>query len=123
MWDEGVDTANALMPSYLSQIYLENAVWHGISSINSKGVIKVMFVKKGENIILSIIDNGIGYDRSIKGKSGSEKLHDSKGMKINQKRIDQINRQRKLNYTIEVIDLQNNGGGTEVRITMPLIYL
>jgi hypothetical protein len=72
---------------------------------------------------LLLLDNGIGRN---KAKILSQKSHQSKGLSINQKRIEAINYLLKThNATIELIDMYEEDGepkGTKVIIKLPLKY-
>ena len=41
---------------------IENSVYHGIEKVARKGIIKLKAFKLNENVIIEIIDNGIGLD-------------------------------------------------------------
>ncbi|MCP1111315.1 sensor histidine kinase [Ohessyouella blattaphilus] len=48
------------IPKLTLQPLVENALYHGIKNKRGKGLIRVEAVKKGQNILLKIIDNGVG---------------------------------------------------------------
>jgi hypothetical protein len=50
------------VPSLLLQPLVENAVKHGISTLQGEGVIAVSFVKENANFTCTIRDNGTGFD-------------------------------------------------------------
>lgn len=123
--NESIKTDDVIVPSLLIQPYLENAIWHGIMNLkdDTKGIIKINATAIHENIEIVIQDNGIGR---TKAKLISQSTHQSKGMSINQKRIEAINYLLKThNATIEIIDLYdqfNYANGTLVKIKLPLKY-
>lgn len=49
----------------LVQPILENAILHGVSPLEEKGIIKVKFSIKEEKLIVEVIDNGIGMSEEI----------------------------------------------------------
>lgn len=123
--DEQVKTEDVMIPSLLIQPYLENAIWHGIMNLdqNENGEIKISVVAYENDIIITISDNGVGRE---KAKLLSLKSHQSKGLSINEKRIEAINYLLKSrNATVEIIDLfaeNNQPNGTKVIIKLPLKY-
>ena len=122
---DNVKIDDVMIPSLLIQPYLENAIWHGIMNLdqNQKGEIKISVVAYKNDIIITISDNGVGRE---KAKMLSLNSHQSKGLSINEKRIEAINYLLKSrNATIEIIDLyaeNNQPKGTKVIIKLPLKY-
>lgn len=62
--DEKINAATTELPSLLLQPLVENAVKHGISGMNDKGEIDIRFTKEGEELFVTIKDNGAGFDTS-----------------------------------------------------------
>lgn len=60
-------TINALVPSFLLQPLVENAVKHGISKKMQPGILKITSKKSGEYLNLSVEDNGPGLNGSLNG--------------------------------------------------------
>jgi hypothetical protein len=120
-----IEPDEIVVPSLLIQPYLENAIWHGIMNLpeGKKGEVAIVVKPVNAHIEIVISDNGIGRS---KAKLLTQKSHQSKGMSINQKRIEAINYLLKThNATIEIIDLYdelNNANGTMVKIKLPLKY-
>jgi hypothetical protein len=123
--NENIEPDEVVVPSLLIQPYLENAIWHGIMNLpaNKNGTVKIIVKAVNDYIEIIIIDNGIGRN---KAKILSQKSHQSKGLSINQKRIEAINYLLKThNATIELIDMYEENGdpkGTKVIIKLPLKY-
>jgi LytS/YehU family sensor histidine kinase len=120
-----IEPDEIFVPSLLIQPYLENAIWHGIMNLpeGKKGEVAIVVKPVNDHIEIVISDNGIGRS---KAKLLTQISHQSKGMSINQKRIEAINYLLKThNATIEIIDLYdelNNANGTMVKIKLPLKY-
>lgn len=51
-----------MIPPFLIQPLIENAITHGIETLTEGGVIDLNILKSSENIIISIIDNGRGFN-------------------------------------------------------------
>jgi len=52
---------DTLMPKGLLQPLVENALIHGLKSLNRPGEIKVVFEKASSNIRITVADNGWGF--------------------------------------------------------------
>lgn len=112
--DERIDRDETRIPSMLLQPYIENAIWHGIMPKEEGGTIEIVMDEKEDGMCITIIDNGIGIDNSLKKNKGK---HLSQGMSLTQERINLLNR-------IEVnqihIDIAQQGNfGTMVTIEIP----
>jgi signal transduction histidine kinase len=60
-WEIEDAVRDALVPAFILQPLVENAVRHGIAKRVEKGVIEVIARREGNALILSIRDNGPGY--------------------------------------------------------------
>ncbi len=54
------DTGLAMVPSFLLQPLIENAVTHGLRGVGKAGVITVSALREGGELALTVTDNGIG---------------------------------------------------------------
>jgi hypothetical protein len=70
------------IPAMLLQPFIENAVKHGVSNLKNEGVITVSIIKKGDDIVLSVQDNGKGF---------IVKQPDGMGIKLCEERIKLLN--------------------------------
>jgi hypothetical protein len=75
------------IPSLLLQPIVENAVKHGVSALQEKGVINIFIEKKGNDMIINIIDNGKGFDANALTKGF--------GLKLTRERIALLNEMTK----------------------------
>jgi anti-sigma regulatory factor (Ser/Thr protein kinase) len=110
-----IDLADTYIPSMLLQPYVENAIWHGIMPMNDPGEIRLDIISAGHNLVLTIRDNGVGIDESLKSKSSD---HISRGMQLTQQRIGLMNKFSK--NTISISVSQQTSGGTIVTVKVPL---
>ena len=86
---EGVDTELIRIPAMIMQPFVENSIIHGIlPNTEKKGIIQIDVVIKGNYLMLSIEDNGVGVKHSISSKLEMDGDHRSKGMEITSKRIE-----------------------------------
>jgi two-component system LytT family sensor kinase len=82
--DPNLDIDNIEIPSMLLQPFIENAVKHGVASLNSVGQINIIIFKTNDDLILKIEDNGKGFDTS--------KINKGLGFDLSTKRIALLNK-------------------------------
>lgn len=118
--DETIDVSSYKIPPMLLQPYIENAVWHGLRYKTEKGHLKISIQKKNKNeITISIIDDGIGRERSKQLKTENQKKHNSKGMSNIKKRVAILNNMYHDKVDVTIEDFQSDGDvGTQVVVTL-----
>jgi len=105
---ENLDLANIEIPSMLLQPFVENAVKHGISQKASNGRIDIAFVRQANDLVLTVADNGNGFD--------TEKKHMGLGLPLSESRIALLNSIYKQNrFTLAV---QSTTSGTMISLTL-----
>ena len=108
------------LPPLLLQPYVENSIRHGIKyKKENKGMINISVQKKEADILVSIEDNGIGREAAQQYKSKYHIQYQSKGMSINNDRIDVLNSYNDQKIKIAINDLYdkyNEPAGTRVDI-------
>lgn len=119
---ENIDVENLLIPSLITQPFIENAIWHGLIPLEQSqiAILKMNIQIENDQLKIRISDNGIG-----RKASGAKKTigHDSIGLKLTMDRLQNLNRLMKGTLaTIEVKDLFENekACGTLVCISLPL---
>ena len=104
------------IPSMVVQPYIENAIKHGIASLESKGKILVHFYIEEDTLICEISDNGVGRKQAELNKTNVEQ-HIGKSTSINEKRLSLFGQNEpdklQVNYT-DLIDNKGNPKGTKV---------
>nr|WP_184659814.1 sensor histidine kinase [Pedobacter cryoconitis] len=112
---EEIDQDETMIPSMILQPYIENAIWHGLMPKEDGGKISIVIQPEGDdNLLIQIIDDGIGIDNSLLVKRDK---HESKGMSLTQERINLIN-QIEAN-PIQISIKQNGNSGTTISILVP----
>ncbi len=118
---QGIDALMIQVPPMIIQPYVENSIWHGLLHKKEKGSvlvsIKKMQIINQENLIIEILDDGIGRDEAAALKSKKSNTNKSYGMQITAQRIEQLNCTNKVD-TIDLIDEKGNAKGTKVTITI-----
>jgi streptogramin lyase len=102
--------------------FIENAIWHGVRSLNNrKGNISIIFQQYGNNVLKCIIeDDGIGRAASLRNR-GSAVNHRSKGITMVEERLNLTGKLMKMNYRLIISDLypERDETGTRVEVDMP----
>lgn len=114
------------LPSMLLQPYVENAVKHGLlHKKDGVGKINIHFEIIEKDLVVKIIDNGIGIKRSAEINKIRQDKSKSFATQANKKRLDILNDGRTDKISIAFAELNNQSQrvtGTEVKIIIPLEY-
>ncbi len=112
------------VPPLVLQPFLENAIWHGLSSKKDDKKIVLSVSQKDENFIkISIKDNGIGRDAARKIKANKTINRKSIGIKLTKERLQNFVKERKKQFSLTYKDLKddkNNPKGTKAILIIPL---
>lgn len=119
--DPGIDYNVTMIPPMLIQPLVENAIWHGLTPLKTKGSLNISFIRNQKHFICRIEDNGVGRDHAsnLKGKRNS---HESTGMKNLEERISLLNQMNSIKILLTVLDLKDAAGnatGTLVELEIP----
>ena len=123
--DDEIDTHLVKIPSLILQPFLENALWHGLSSKEGEKKIDLQ-VSRGKNgfINISITDNGVGRAVAEKLKESKVLKRKSVGIDITKERLANFSKDFQNNFEVEIVDLFDNNGkasGTRVILHIPTI--
>ncbi|WP_066223411.1 tetratricopeptide repeat-containing sensor histidine kinase [Formosa haliotis] len=122
--DEGINTANLKVPSLILQPFLENALWHGLSSKKHDKRINLHVYKDTPNYItISIEDNGIGRVESEKINSLKVLKRKSVGIAITKARLANFSKRFPNDYKFNIEDLYNDKNrpkGTRIILQIPI---
>jgi len=123
--DPSIITRDINIPSMLFQPYLENSIWHGILPMKELGKIEVSICAvNSDTIKISIFDNGIGIDTSLKQKNEQPNDHISVGMQITKNRLALYQQISKKEASVNgPFEVKENGItiGTKVELILPLL--
>lgn len=106
--DDSLNFSNTEIPAMLVQPFAENAVKHAMSKLKDEGNLLIRFIKEGDNIIVTVADNGRGFDVS--------KNYDGLGLKLSKKRIALLN-QVYIECPVK-LELSSGNSNTQVKITL-----
>jgi len=122
--DESLLQENLNIPNMMIQPMVENAIIHGLSGMESNGLIDISIHRDGEDGILCIVtDNGRGRDAALEISSKQDDLHLSIATVNSEERIKSLQDLGFKNAQVEFEDLFTDGApsGTSVYISLPFI--
>lgn len=121
--DETLTQSDILLPPMLIQPFIENAIWHGVASLDQPMKIDIRFEKEHEQLLCVIEDDGIGIETSLSQKE-TQLGHQSVGIENIKQRIKVLNEKYNLKSTVTIEDKSSlssaNGTGTIVKLRLPL---
>lgn len=115
------DTDEIMIPSLITQPFVENAIWHGLRNKDGDKTLLITYEETDGLLSISIDDNGIGREKAAvirKQKLGDSQFA-SKGTIILQQRLHVLSQQLKTDIQLETIDKKDEAGmatGTRVVI-------
>ncbi len=114
--DQKINTTLLGISPLILQPFIENALIHGIQALKTEGKIQITFKLVDDFIVCTIKDNGIGREKSK--TINRNRIHNSLGMEITEKRLNNFNN---IKSSIEIEDLydeNNNSIGTKIIVLM-----
>jgi len=122
--EPGINTSNLRVPSLILQPFLENALWHGLSSKSEDKQIELkVYQVEDDFITISITDNGIGRIASEKINHDKVLKRKSVGLAITKARLANFSKRFTTDYKMDILDLydnQQNASGTKVVVHIPI---
>jgi len=121
--EDNLNLATVKIPPLILQPFIENAIWHGLSSKKGSKVLIVEVLKKDKYFLeITIIDNGIGRKKSNEIKESKMHKKASLGLKLTEERLSNFSSSLSNKHQITLIDLKHNGEpvGTKVVILLPI---
>ncbi len=121
--DESLQANEYFIPSMLIQPFVENAILHGLRhKRDAVGELFLNFKVLDNQLVITLIDNGIGREASQKINSFKQLNKQSVGLKLTEERIEKLNEMYEGKAFLEVTDIvQDADRGTIVKIGLPLI--
>ncbi len=121
--DPSLDTDAVRVPPMITQPFVENSIHHGFNSMQEEGQIKVDIRPEGELLLITIVDNGVGFNAFKLNESLKHTgLHKSLGIKIMQRRLQLLDLNTKEN-ALSIQELISDVGkvlGTKVEIRLKM---
>ena len=123
--EKGIDPHTVRIPSLTLQPFLENALWHGLSSKAGEKNIRIHVTDHEKGYIrIALIDNGIGRAAAEKIKRNKVLKRKSVGINITKERLANFAKDYQNSFSLEMIDLYDETGkasGTKVLLNIPTI--
>lgn len=118
-----LDKDETKLPSLILQLFVENAIKHGLLHKKGEKKLSVEFLLHNNTLVCTVTDNGVGRVRSAEIKQRSVLTHQSFATKATEKRLELINSSRQKKIKLEVIDLMEGEKalGTKVVLQIPLV--
>jgi hypothetical protein len=116
---------NPFIPTMLLQTLIENAIIHGILPNKKRGSIELTIKKNHEELEITIQDNGVGLNSSIKNKSAYKGDKSSKGISLIKERLESLRiLHHNENFSISFKDRSDfsEHTGTQVILQLPIIF-
>ncbi|MDE1208274.1 tetratricopeptide repeat-containing sensor histidine kinase [Tenacibaculum larymnensis] len=117
-----ISLSSIIVPPFILQPLLENAIWHGIASIKNKRI-SIHIHQLKEHIYITITDNGIGRQKAYEIKKEQKKYKSSIGINLVNQILENFYKEK---YTLSYKDLDinnefNTSKGTMVTIKIPIL--
>jgi tetratricopeptide (TPR) repeat protein/two-component sensor histidine kinase len=122
--EKDIDINTIMVPSLILQPFLENSIWHGLSTKKENKSISLNISKKTPGYItISITDNGVGREVSSAIKNNKTLNRKSVGIALTKERLANFSKSFSMPYHLEFNDLYDehkNSKGTQVVIEIPI---
>ena len=118
--DPMVVTEKVPIPSMLLQVFVENAINHGLVYKEGNGVLTFRVKQVGNAVECIVEDDGIGRKKANEIKKQSTGSYKGLGMKISHERVKYLNMTENVKVNIEITDeiLGEGNGGTRVTVSI-----
>ncbi|MCT4648096.1 MAG: histidine kinase [Carboxylicivirga sp.] len=110
------------IPAMLIQPFVENAIIHGLNESSGDKKLTIQFDRKGEDLHIQVVDNGIGINAS-QTRNGIQLKQEKYGIKLAEDRLQLINDGHQTDASLKISDLSEENPfdrGTKVQIMMPI---
>jgi len=122
--DASLNLEKIKIPPLVLQPFLENSIWHGLSTKENNKKININIGEISSNyLLIEIEDNGIGRKGAAIIKAKKSINRTSMGINLTKDRLTNFVKQFNNDYSIiyeDLKDKKNNDAGTKVRIKLPL---
>ncbi|MBW8199041.1 sensor histidine kinase [Flagellimonas abyssi] len=127
--DDGVSTDAILIPSLILQPFVENSIWHGLTTKSGKKrlIIKVQESEKEDCLKVIVEDNGVGRQASRLKNLQNPLKGQSLGLSIVQDRLDFFSKKYHEDFSYTIYDIKDEETGkalgTRVIVNLPKLMV
>ncbi len=122
---DDLDPHTIKIPSLILQPFLENALWHGLSSKEGDKSVSIHIDRGDQQFIdISIMDNGVGREVAEKIKQRKVLKRKSVGIDITKERLANFSKDYENSFDVKIVDLYDEDGepqGTKVVLRIPTV--
>ncbi|KAA3624703.1 MAG: hypothetical protein DWP94_02840 [Flavobacterium sp.] len=121
--DDHITMQTTKVPALIFQPFLENAIWHGLSSKKGLKELSMDITLEDDHVIVSIYDNGIGRKQAAAIKERKVLKRKSYGIALSEERLRNFVHGTSEECNIQIIDCtdeEGNSTGTRILITLPV---
>lgn len=111
---------NIQVPKLIIQIYVENAIKHGFPNHFGEDKLNIRILSNKKSVEIEIEDNGIGREKAK--KNNQTQMNTGKGLLLMNDYIALLNKQNQHKIKIAISDVNNDGTGTLVKISIPTVF-
>lgn len=115
--EPGLNLNQVKLPSLLLQPFVENSIWHGLAEAGEEKSLEISVKSIKSGVEVSILDNGVGYEKSIAIKQNSIRSK-SYGLSLIRERINQFNSMGNSMIDFKISNRGDQTNGTQVVLTI-----
>jgi len=121
---DDIDPRTLSIPPLLTQPFIENAIDHGKIYLVENGLLKINIFKRNGDLVIQIVDNGIGIDNKDKNDDDKPLVIKKKSLSIaiTNERLHLLSKLMKRKFHLEVKP-NETGRGTTVNLNVPSVSL
>ncbi len=120
---DDIDPHLVKIPSLILQPFLENALWHGLSSKEGSKKIDLEISREENGFIqIAVIDNGVGREAAEALRQRKVLQRKSVGIDITKERLANFSKDYQNSFEIEIVDLydeEQKPSGTKIVLHIP----
>lgn len=116
-----IKTNKIKTPPLILHTFIENAIWHGVSSKKGNKKIKTSISLSKNHYLITVQDNGVGRKEAQRIEKNKTIKRTSFGITLNQERLENFYKNHIYNFSLKIIDLFSKDAvaGTKVELKIP----
>ena len=120
--DASIDKDKVSVPPMMLQVFVENAIKHGLRPKEEDKNLEILFRLSGKSMICIIRDNGVGRKKAEAQQATRVRKKESLGIRNTMERLAQLKSVHQIDISVQIQDLHMDGrpAGTQVDVIFPL---